>query len=193
MTPIDTKCSLIEAHERGFAHLLASRVIPKPDLSIWMILIPIIFVYFFYRLNRYKTGRTEFVDNYMISRKRALEAARLTATTGTPVDLYTLADQAKLPTEVLPQYRKFLGIFNDYYCDLLQAAGESFEELVRSTFRSKTDYLIMLNRFNQIEKELNTALKPHMENTTEGFNEVVGVLEQSSAVLRRESADKIFK
>jgi len=93
----------------------------------------------------------------------------------------------------MPQYRKFLGIFNDYYCDLLQAEGETFEGLVRSTFRSKTDYLIMLNRFNQIEKELNTALKPHMEDTTEGFNEVVGVLEQSSAVLRRESADNIFK
>jgi hypothetical protein len=52
--------------------------------------------------------------------------------------------------------------------------------------------LIWLNRFNQIERELNTALGPNMADTTEGFNEIVAVIEQSSAELRRDTADQIF-
>jgi hypothetical protein len=192
MNALDTKSNLIEERERQFAYLLASRVIQKPRLSVWMILVPIIFIYYFYRLNQYKAGRHEFVTNYMISRKRALEAACRSLETGTAADLDALSGQANLPAEVLPQYRSFLGAFNEYYLDLLQAEGASFDALVRSAFKSKTDFLIRLNRFNQTEKELNTALKPHMADTTEGFSEVVSVMEQSSAELRRNAADQIF-
>ena len=128
----------------------------------------------------------------MISRKRALDAARQSLDTGTSADLDALAQQAELPPEVLPQYRKFLGAFYEYYFELLQAKGENFKALVRSTFNSKTDYLIWLNRFNQIERKLNTALGPKMADTTEGFNEIVAVIEQSSAELRRDTAFQIF-
>ena len=92
----------------------------------------------------------------------------------------------------MPQYKKFLGVFNEYYTDLLQAKGKNFDALVRSAFNSKTDYLIRLNRLNQIEKELNTALRSDMAESTEGFNEIVGVIEQSSVELRRDAADLIF-
>ena len=47
MNALETKSHIIEEQERRFAYLLASRVIQKPKLSIWMILVPIIFVYFF--------------------------------------------------------------------------------------------------------------------------------------------------
>ena len=192
MTSLDSKSQMIEEQERRFAYLLASRVIEKPKLSIWMILVPIIFVYFFYRFNQYKAGRHEFVKNFMISRKRALEAARQTAATGSSVDLDALAQQAELPPEARKSYREFLKIFNDYYLDLLQAKGKNFNALVRSTFKSKTDYLIQLNRFNQIEKELNAALRPQIADTTDGFNEIVGIIEQNSAELRRNDADSFF-
>jgi hypothetical protein len=192
MNALDTKSNIIEEHERRFAYLLASDVIQKPKVSIWMILVPIIFVYFFYRLNQYKAGRHEFVKNYMISRKRALDAARQSLETGISPDLDALATQAQLPPEVMGEYRKFLSVFNEYYVDLLQAKGKHFKALVRSAFNSKTEYLIRLNHLNQIERELNTALRPNMADTTEGFNEIVGVIEQSSTALRRRTADEIF-
>ena len=192
MNSLETKRHIIEEQERRFAYLLASRVIQKPKLSIWMILVPIIFVYFFYRLNQYKAGRHEFVKNFMISRKRALDAARRAVASGSAADLDALAQLADLPPEARQTYRKFLAVFNDYYVDLLQAKGKNYQALVRSTFNSKTDYLIQLNRFNQAEKQLNAALRPQMAETTDGFNEVVGMIEQSSAELRRDDADKLF-
>ena len=192
MNSLETKRHIIEEQERRFAYLLASRVIQKPKLSIWMILVPIIFVYFFYRLNQYKAGRHQFVNNFMISRKRALDAARHAVETGSAADLDALAQQAELPPEARQPYQKMLAVFNDYYMDLLQAQGKNFKALVRSTFKSKTDYLIQLNRFNQTEKELNAALRPHMADTTEGFNEIVARIEQSSAELRRDDADSLF-
>ena len=128
----------------------------------------------------------------MISRKRALDAARHAVESGSAADLDALAQQAELPPEARQPYQKMLAVFNDYYMDLLQAQGKNFKALVRSTFKSKTDYLIQLNRFNQTEKELNAALRPHMAETTEGFNEIVAKIEQSSAELRRDDADKLF-
>ena len=192
MNSIDTNSNLIAEHERRFAYQLASHVIQKPALSIWMILVPIIFIYFFYRLNQYKAGRHEFVKNYMVSRKRALDAARQSLETGISVDLAEIARQANLPAEVQPQYQKFLAAFNEFYLELLQGKGDNFNDLVRSAFNSKTDYLIWLNRLNQIEKELNRALKSHMADTTEGFDDIVGVIEQRSAELRRDAAEKII-
>ena len=47
MSNLEEKKKLILAHEEKFAHGLGLKVIEKPKLSIWMILVPIIFVYFF--------------------------------------------------------------------------------------------------------------------------------------------------
>ena len=54
----DTKenSALILAHEEDFAAALARHVIDKPKLSIWMILIPIFFVFYFFQLNKYRDG-----------------------------------------------------------------------------------------------------------------------------------------
>ena len=192
MISIDAKSKLVEEHERRFAYQLASHVIQKPALSIWMILVPIIFIYFFYRLNQYKAGRHEFVKNYMVSRKRALATARRSLETGISADLAEIAKQARLPVEVLPEYQNFLAVFNEFYVELLQGKGDNFNGLVRSAFNTKTDYLLWLNRLNQIEQKLDRALKSHMADTTEGFDDIVAVIEQKSAELRREAADTIF-
>ena len=37
--------------------------------------------------------------------------------------------------------------------DLLAAEGDSFEALVRSAYRNRTNYLLTLNRLNTVEKE----------------------------------------
>jgi len=63
MADINEKSEIIEKNEQRFAIMLGSRVINKPKLSIWMILIPVIFVYFFYQFNKYKQGREDFTAN----------------------------------------------------------------------------------------------------------------------------------
>jgi len=75
MTEKKEKSTIILEEEEKFALILASQVINKPQLSLWMILIPIFFVFYFTNLSKYKNGCRQFADNYLIDKKRALNEA----------------------------------------------------------------------------------------------------------------------
>ncbi len=72
------------------------------------------------------------------------------------------------------------------------AEGDEFAELVKSAYRTRTNYLLFCNRLNQVERDLNAALRPHMKETTEGFDDAVRRIEKVSVELRREDVDNIF-
>lgn len=99
---------------------------------------------------------------------------------------------AKLPFETLGDYRELLAVLVQHYTDLLLAEGEEIAELVKSAYRTRTNYLLFCNRLNQVERELNAALRPHMQETTEGFDDAVRRIENVSVELRREDVDNIF-
>lgn len=189
---IDDKWRMIETNERQFAFMLAGQVIHRPKLSVWMILIPVIFVYFFYQFNRYRQGRADFADNYLITRKRALDAARLSIEENTAPDVEAVAGQAELPPETLGAYRELLAVLIQHYGDLLKAEGEDMAKLVRSAYRTQTNYLLFCNHLNKAETTLNAALRPHMKDSVEGFNDVVSRIEHISAEMRRQEAEKFF-
>ena len=192
VTSINEKYDMVEAHERQFAHLLSLQVIDRPTLSVWMILIPIIFVHYFYRFNKFNTGRKEFAKNYLVSRLRALEESLRVSETGHKPDIEKLTAQASLPKNALPAYRELLRVLIDHYADLLRARGETYEELVRSAYGNRSSFLLFVNGLNKVEKNLDSALKPDMEEVTEGFDEVVALIERFSDKLRREDAERIF-
>lgn len=192
MAGIGDKFDIIEKNEQMFAIRLGSRVIHKPKLSIWMILIPVIFVYYFFQLNKYKQGRTDFADNYLITRMRALDAARAAVVKAKAPDVEKLVHLATLPPETLGAYRKLLIVLLQHYTDLLRAEGVAIAELVRSSYRNRTNYLLFCNRLNQVERELNAALRPHMKDNIEGFDDAVQRIESVSAQLRHNDAEKFF-
>ena len=45
------KYDLIHAHEVRFAYNLAKEVVKKPEVSVWMILIPVLFVHHMFRVS----------------------------------------------------------------------------------------------------------------------------------------------
>lgn len=192
MDAIEEKYRIIAAHESRFAFVLGSRIIPRPKLSVWMILIPIIFVYYFYRFNRFTTGRQEFADHYLVSRNRALDAVLQSVKAGRKADLDSIIHRAELPPEALDAYRTLLEALTGHYRELLQAEGTDYKSLVRSAYRSRTDFLLFCNQLNRAEKQLNAALKPHMAKETAAFDETVRGIEQTSEELRRQEADEIF-
>ena len=49
MPEYEEKAKMILDHEEWFAESLAIKIVEKPTLSVWMILIPIVFIYYFYR------------------------------------------------------------------------------------------------------------------------------------------------
>jgi len=75
MTPLDKNKAFILEYEEKFANSVSLAVIDKPKLSTWMILMPIIFLYYFYQMKKYADGRKAFSRHFILTRKRSLEAA----------------------------------------------------------------------------------------------------------------------
>lgn len=191
-TDITDKEKHVFAHEDSFAWALTALVLEKPKLSVWMILIPIILVYYMMRFQRYSESRRNFAAQYLASRKRALNAAARIIRTGESADPSELSKLSDVPESVRGEYAEFTGVLIDHYVSLLKAEGNDYAALVRSAYGNATNYLLLLNRLNKTEQRMNAALKPHMENTVENFDDVVRQIEVQSERLRREEAEKIF-
>lgn len=192
MDAVDQKHQIIWEHEKKFADLLALQVLDRPKLSVWMILIPIIFVHYFYRIQKFNNGRNAFAGNYLVDRKQALdEALEVIRTEKTP-DIERLSRLSKLPESANEPHQKMLELLVAHYTDLLRSNGDTFESLVRSSYKTRTNYLLFSNQLNQVERTLNSALKPHLSDSLEGVDEIIRAIERSSETLRRNHAETVF-
>ena len=193
MKPTEEKAAFIIAQEEVFAHTLALKVLDRPKLSIWMILIPVIFVYFFYRYQRFSSGRKAFCENYLVSRKRALNEALEVIRTGRKPDINALARQSSLPQEVREKNTEVLAVLVDHYIDLLHADGEDFPALVRSAYKTRTNFLLFVNQLNQAEKALNRALEPHLAADSGDVSDIIDLINLHSDKIHKELLKEIFK
>ena len=192
MGSFQEKSEIIGASEEKFAYALASAVLDKPKISIWMILIPIIIVFHMFRYQKYVDGRNKFAEHYLLSRKRALEANVRALESGRPCDIRALVAQASISEDAKSEYAAWIRVLCDHYADLLRCEGDSIEALTKSAYKNRTNFLLFLNQLNDSEKRLNAALSPHLRETTEGVDEIIGRMEHASEILRRDEAERIF-
>lgn len=192
MTLIMTQKEMILKYEEKFANSVAVSVIDKPQISMWMILIPIIFLHFFYRLKKFADGRKEFAQHFLLTRKRALEEAVASIESGGKPDINALMKMSSAPKESHPDYKIWLEVLLDHYLDLLHSDRDSYEALIRSVYKTKTNYLLFFNQLNRVERQFNSALKPSLSKTTESVNHIVSNIEQRCKQLRAKEVDIIF-
>lgn len=186
------KRDLILVGEKEFAAQVSARVIDKPKLDVWMILIPIFFIFYFWQLKRYAKGRKTFAEKFLITRERALDEALRSAESGKGADVEQLVQASDIPVETRQGYRSWVALLVEHYRDLILAQGSSYPALVRSTYKTRSNYLLFLNRLNQVEREFDAALKPHLEKATEDVNGIIKLMEESVISLRRQLAEEIF-
>lgn len=191
--PIDTKKRLILEHEKELAAQLSNLVIDKPKPPLWMIFIPIFFVFFAQKMSQYKKSRENFVENHLKSRRIALEAAMEAEETGIPADVEAIVGKVgRIPAEARPSYAEWMTTLIDHYRLLLSARGGSLPELVRSGYGSKTNYLLFCNCLNKAENAFSLALLPAMDGDSQDLRHVIQKMNASLTTLRRQSADTIF-
>ena len=186
------KRDLILADEKRFAAQVSVKVIDKPKLDVWMILIPVFFIFYFWQLKRYAKGCKTFAEKFLITRKRALDEALRSAETEQGPDIEKIVQASDIPPETRKEYRRWVALLVEHYRDLVLAQGSSYPALVKSTYKTRTNFLLFLNRLNQVEREFDAALKPHLEKTTEGVNGIIKLMEESVTSLRRQLAEAIF-
>jgi hypothetical protein len=191
MKGLERKKELILQRELAFANAVGAAVFEKPKVSFWMVLVPLLFLYFIYRMQRYKSGRMKFDEEFMTTRRRAMNLAFKAVETGTRPDIDRIARESGLTEALEKPYASWLKVLVAFYMDLLAANGDSFESLVRSAYRNRTNYLLTLNRLSTVEREFYAAVKPQLA-ATEGAAAVIATIETQSQQLRRDLAENIF-
>ena len=191
MNAIDRRKELILERELDIANAIGAAVCEKPKVSFWMIMIPLLFIYFIYRMLKYKEGRLKFDEEFMAARRQAMDVALEALETGADPDIDRTVRQSEYADTIAKPFGSWIKVQVEYYMDLLSAPGENFEHLVRSAYRSRTNYLLALNRLNTVEKEFYTALKPQLA-ATEGAAEIIETIETKSQHLRRWFGEQAF-
>ncbi|MDF1577381.1 MAG: NF038143 family protein [Desulfobulbales bacterium] len=177
-------------HERRCAEILAARVLQKPQMHIWMILIPIIFVFYLNDLKKYKDGRDAFVENYLTTRKRALEEAAAIIKEGRDSQLDSLVLQ--MPEEARQALKNLLAILVEHYRSLLMTTGQDYKGLVRSMYENFNSYSSFIDRLDAAERALNRRLRPDLEKSEEGVADIFSAIEQSSREIQQAAAREFF-
>lgn len=194
---LDEKYEIIYAHEENFAYALAKRVVKKPEVSVWMILIPILFLHHAHKINQYKAGVKQFAGGMLASKKKALDKSYKEASTGEEFDYGTddYFPDVDLDTQherVLAQKQaKVIRIMESHYKALFNTEGESMTELLRKAYGGPGDYRHYLNRMYEAEKELNRYLVENVHTNGDSIA-VVRQIEKSCQELREEELKAFF-
>lgn len=179
-------------NEKEFTAHVAREVIDKPQLSLWMILIPVFFVFYYFQFKRYRDGVKIFKKEFIKTRKRVLEAVYQTMEDDRQVNIEKLVAASDAPEQARPAYGAWVNELVVFYRSLMEAEGNDYRSLVQSCYREQSNFLIALNRLNTIERNLHRALLPHLENPDEQTTSTVASIEKSSADFRRNQAMKVF-
>lgn len=194
---LDEKYEIIYSHEENFAYALAKRVVKKPEVSVWMILIPILFIHHAHKINQYKTGVKQFAGGILSSKKKALDKSYKEVSTGEELnygtdDYFPDVELKTLHERALGQKQaKVIRIMESHYKALFNTEGESMTELLRKAYGGTGDYRHYLNRMYEAEKELNRYLVENVHTNGDSIA-VVRQIEKSCQELREEELKAFF-
>jgi len=189
---IQAKKDRIMAWEKEEAGKIAERIFPKPALSVWMVLVPLVFVYYFYAMNRFRSAKERFVRETLATRKLALEAACKSVAAAESVDFHMLAARDDVPEQAQEALAEYLRVLAEHYKALLVAKGGSAAELLARAYGSATNYLLFLNQAHQAESELNRKVAVMLNDQVAGALEAVEKMAEAAREVRRVRISLIF-
>lgn len=190
---LEEKRHRILDYETALANRLARKVLEKPTPPIWMILIPIFFVFFAAKLHEYSRGLQSFADHYLVSRRRALDAACEAVLRDCEPDIDgLLARSEAIPETARPLYLEWITLLTSHYRHLLVADGSNVAEMTRGHYRSKTNFLLFTNQLNRAESCFNNALLPSIEGDQQDIHFIAERLQRGTEELRRQEAEILF-
>jgi hypothetical protein len=184
-------CTVLE-NEKAITSHIAGKVIDKPQLSLWMILVPVFFVFYFFQFKRYKNGLQTFKVDFIKTRKRVLDAVHQSLVDNKRVDIEALVSAGNVPDHARAAYGVWIQRLVAFFTSLLEAEGHDYSALVKSCYKKKSSYLIVLHGLNTAEQDLNRALFPNLDNMDERTTMAIEAIEKCAADFRRNQAKEIF-
>ena len=190
---LEEKKARIFDHEKKMARLLALMVLDKPEPPFWASFIPMVFVFYAQKLKQYSQGLDDFVDNYLVSRRHALEAAVAAKVEDSSADARQLLKLAgDIPPPATSLYLEWVALLIAHYQVLLDADGDCHEDLAQGGYKNKNNYLSAWTSLNDAERAFNMALLPNVDGDSEDILDVVRKMNAGIVHLRNQDAEAIF-
>lgn len=194
---LEEKYNLLCERERSGGFFVARSVIHKPEVSLWMILIPVLFVFHAMQIQKYKSGVKSFAENFIRTRIKALDFAleAIQAEKSPEIDVPTCFPSLDRGNEALrrvceKQVEEIRILFRHYRA-LLWAEGNNFETLLKRAYGDEGKYRAFLNTLEKAEDEVNRHVTKQFQ-TNEAAKEVMQKIVRTLQNLRKEELE-IFK
>ncbi len=198
MAELGQKYEVILSYEEHFAYRLGREVIEKPAASVWMILLPILFVHHAQRISRYKAGVRSFARGILDSKQKALDMAVEDVESGSEEpcrqeDLFPeITSSAPEKDRMLVEKQvRVIRLQQRHYRRMLKAGGESYAQLLRSAYPHATQYRRFLESLSAAEQELNRYLIENV-HTDEASRVVVKKIERCCSEFREKEVRSFF-
>jgi hypothetical protein len=162
------KFKIIFKRERSMAQGLALSLIRFKTLTVWEIMIPVIFILNYVKL---KHSREIFVENQMFTKKMALDAALDMKKKDAPQEtvmaqiqsqtkeLLTSVPGGIYSDDIRRQQLKEIDLLIDHYSKLLNAEGQDYASLVTNAYQTAADYSSFLEQLKSAENEVMAAAR----------------------------------
>ena len=195
--PLEEKHELIRRQEELLAYGVAREVIEKPKASIWIIFMPIFFVFHAQRMQKYKKSVHDFARHFLHTKLLALDAAMVEAKTGR-----ARKDDLSAPAEkegsgegnaaIRERQRREIAILKEHYLLLLQSPGETYADLLQNVYPKSGDYRFFLNKLCNAEAEVNAAVITFHHATPQARDVVMRMVEATQR-RRIKEMEEIFE
>ncbi|MDA8097209.1 MAG: NF038143 family protein [Clostridia bacterium] len=207
---IEANYNLILSHEQQFAKNVATIVMEKPEISVWMFLFPFVLIPFMQRYQQFQESVNLFSQGYLFTKKLTLDAALRVSTEGRSKE-EALADAAVLVNrgggapgqdtesgfsdhrqKVRDRQIAEIALLADHYHALLGSTGNSYSSLVAGAYKFRENYTKFLIQLEEAEKRVNQASLRAYGNEVENLPDIIFKMERALAALRANETQKIF-
>ena len=187
--------------ERSIGNSVAMRVIKGQPIGVWEFLIPVVFILHYMRN---KQSREVFIQNYMFTKRHALDAAFKMLKKGFSREdvrsgiedktraLLTAPETQGIYSEAIRQQQMDeIDLLFDHYRKLLDAEGQDYDALMRKVYGSRQNYFIFHEQLILAEKKVSDAARQ-----TLGSKANVDALlriEKTTEEIRQIRIEKIFQ
>lgn len=195
------KYNSISAYEQRMAQIITAQILEKPELSPWMILVPIVFIPFIQRYQKYKELCKAFSGGFLYTKKIALDIAYEVYKNGLPKEnlpdliIKSVEKHPNAVPEVLNIYQKQIQeikLLSEHYLGLLEMEKTQYGEMVISYYQNEHNYLGFINKLTEAEKEVNRATSRTFKDGAGEAPEIMGKMEKLLLECRLDEAKKIF-
>jgi hypothetical protein len=194
---IQTPYDLIWNQENQFAFKVAKKVLQKPKISVWIVLIPILFLYYAHKIQQYKAAVHDFSKGLKRSKILALDSAKEEMDSGRKdtgfQDAFVSKDLENSPNVMRVREKQIAEVvlLKSHYQKLLRQQGSTYPALIRKAYRTSADYRMFLDRLVEAEKAVHDAVL-RAYHPGEEAQAVTKKMQKAAMALRQEEIKTFF-